>query len=169
MATTAVARCCKGTNKAGAPCGSRPLRGKDFCFAHDEESKASGRFGGPEHGKLGGRPRRPREIELIQQVAEEKKAQLRAVYVDGLEADRAVVVGNGPSAHVEHVADHPHRLRTAESILDRLHGKPATTIDANVQQHTLQVNLDASDPDTRGLIADLLRRRPASASDSIAG
>lgn len=111
---------------------------------------------------LGGRPRRPREIELILEVAEEFREQLRAVFSDGLVADMPILVGDGEGAqHVESVPDHRHRLATSREINDRLHGRPRQTMDVNSESRHLQVNLDMSDPRARQALADVLRRRPA--------
>lgn len=120
-------RKCSGTNKQGEPCDASPLRDRDTCIAHsDAQTRASVGFV-PEAGKLGGRPRRPREIELIQEVADEFKEQMRQVLIDGLQAERGIVVGNGGTAYVEQMPDHPHRLSTYREIMDRLHGKPRQT------------------------------------------
>src|ERR1017187_5555786 len=96
-------RQCQGTTKKDKRCRAAPLRDSDYCLAHaDEETRASTGFGGADAGALGGRPRRPREIELIQEVADEFKDELRAVYSDGLTAVRGIVVGDGENARVEY-------------------------------------------------------------------
>lgn len=157
-------RTCTATTVRGKPCQAAPLKGTDRCGAHPL-SPASPRFGSPEQasqaGQLGGRPRRPREIELVQEVADEYRDEMRLVLIEGLQAQRGIVVGDGESARVEFVADHSQRLRTFQEIQDRLHGKPRTTLDATLDQRNLTVNVDVADSETRGLIADFLRRRPA--------
>lgn len=117
---------CTKTKKDGSPCRANAVNGTDACLAHsDEQSKALVGFGGPDAGKLGGRPRRPREIELIQEVADEFKDELRRVLVDGLTASQPVVIGgNSKDAHVELVPDARQQLATFREILDRLHGRP---------------------------------------------
>jgi siroheme synthase (precorrin-2 oxidase/ferrochelatase) len=40
-----------------------------------------------------------------------------------LEAERSVVVGNGPTAHVETVEDIPTRIAAARELLDRAYGR----------------------------------------------
>lgn len=155
-------RDCKGLNKKGEPCKSPPMKGGEYCLSHDADKSASVGFVA-EAGRLGGRPRRPREIELIQEVAEERKAELRAVYADGLVADRAVVVGNGPTAHVEHVPDYPHRHRVAESMIDRLCGKAVQMVDVSSESRSITLQLDATDPETRVALHEFLRDRPAAA------
>ena len=116
-------RSCKATTRAGKPCKSPPQKEGDYCLAH-ASAEVRDSVGFIARNGKGGRPRRPREIELIQEVAEQFRAALREVYATGLTAERAVVVGNGPSAHVEMVPDLPHRLAVAKEINDRLHGRP---------------------------------------------
>lgn len=165
-------RQCQGQTKKGASCKAAPLKDSDYCLAHaDGETRALIGFGGAENGALGGRPRRPREIELIQEVAEEFRDDLRAVYSEGLTAERGVVVGDGENARVEYVADHSHRLRTAQEIQDRLHGKPRSTND--VAAH-VDVNLNlVTDGDLREQAAALRRglaaNRPVKPSGLDAG
>jgi hypothetical protein len=135
------------------------MRNSDYCCAHNAALDDSRRFGtiaqANDAAKTAGRPRRPREIELIEQVAEEKREELRAVYADGLVAGRAVVVGTGPKARLEIVPDHPHRLNTAKEIMDRLHGKPA----ANGETHngTTLVNINLITDDSLRESAERLR------------
>jgi hypothetical protein len=43
---------------------------------------------------------------------------------DALTAERAVVVGNGPTAYVESVKDHPTRIAAVRELLDRGYGRP---------------------------------------------
>lgn len=63
--------------------------------------------------------------------------------VEGLEAERNVYRFNGDSKSYELVGvekDHQSRLRAADSILDRLHGKATQRI----EQHSTSVNLNLS-------------------------
>lgn len=48
--------------------------------------------------------------------------------IEALDADRPVVVGNGPGARMELVPDHDVRIKAANTIMDRIHGKPAQEI-----------------------------------------
>lgn len=99
-----------------------------FCMAHQPDNvKDSRGFGGSQEGS--GRPRKPRLSELYAEVAEEMREKIREVLVEGLNADRGVVVGNGPTAHVEQVPDIPTRLKTAAEIADRTDGKPRQAIE----------------------------------------
>lgn len=148
-------RKCKAKTKTGKSCRNTAVLEDGYCVAHTPNDADSRRLiGGPKPGA--GRPRRPREIELIQEVAEEFKDDLRAVYSDGLTATRSVVVWTGDSAEVEEVPDHAHRLRTAQEIQDRLHGKPRQSADI---ASTVDVNLNlVMDHELREHAADLRRR-----------
>jgi hypothetical protein len=77
-------RQCKGTNKAGEPCGAAPLVGSDHCLAHDEEARGSTGFGGPQPGS--GRPRIPRKTELAIAAIYERIAEPIQVLFDACEA-----------------------------------------------------------------------------------
>ena len=163
-------RQCKGTNKQGQPCGAHPIGDGDLCISHsDRETQDRLGFGGPQEGS--GRPRRPREIELIQEVAEEMREQIRQVWRDGIQATRHVVVGNGPSAHLEEIPDQTERRHTIEAINDRLHGKP--TVQADIAA-AVDVNLNlVTDNDLRDQLATVRRRlaaaRPVKPSGPDAG
>jgi hypothetical protein len=51
---------------------------------------------------------------------------------EALSAEKSVVVGNGPQAHVEKVPDIPTRMAAARELLDRGYGRPKQTVDAIV-------------------------------------
>lgn len=59
MATTDDKPRCRGTNKAGEPCGCPPRKGTDYCSAHSPVSPGSARFGSPEQAAPRRRPKRP--------------------------------------------------------------------------------------------------------------
>lgn len=148
---------CVSLTRAGKPCRARPLKGTDLCLSHsDRDTQVSIGFGGPQEGA--GRPRRPREIELIQEVADEYRQELRDVFSDGLIAERGVVVGDGEHARVEYVTDNSHRLATAKEILDRLHGKPTQRVDVPPAVNIESFQALIVDPDARLLAAELRRR-----------
>lgn len=155
-------RVCKAKTKAGKQCKARPLTDSDVCMSHsDAQTKKEMGF---EHA---GRPRRPREIELIQEVAEEFKGKLRQVYTDGLSATRHVVVGNGPEAHVEEVPDMPQRLKTAAEILDRLHGKPRQAVEMTAEMKVEGVDTaPISRPEHAATVAAMIARAKAPASQN---
>lgn len=44
--------------------------------------------------------------------------------IEALDAERPVVVGNGPHATMEMVPDHDVRLKASEVLFSRLYGKP---------------------------------------------
>lgn len=50
------------------------------------------------------------------------------VLVDALAAERAVVVGGGDGTSVQMVPDIDMRLKAANAIFDRVHGKPTSFV-----------------------------------------
>lgn len=120
-------RRCKATTRAGEPCRSTSLWDNGLCFGHQPaEVKAKHGFS-PENGKRGGRPRKPTLIEVWREQVEKDYEKVLAVFREGLEAERALVVGNGPTAHLETAPDIPTRIKAAESYVDRVYGKPTQT------------------------------------------
>lgn len=118
-------RKCSGTTKAGKPCKANPIKGTDFCLSHsDAETRASVGFTA-EAGKLGGRPKTPTVIDAIREEVERRMDEITgALWELANAAERAVVVGNGPDAHVEIVPDNDLRLKALRELLDRSHGRP---------------------------------------------
>ncbi len=74
--------------------------------------------------------------------------------VAALDAERAIVVGNGPTASVEMVPDHGERIKAANALLDRRYGKPNQAITGE-DGGPLQV-----DGDLFGIISALAARLP---------
>lgn len=73
----------------------------------------------------GGRRRMPKEVRDMLDAATPKAAK---TLVDALEAERAVVIGSGDAAYCEMVPDYDLRIKAANSVLDRMYGKPTQTI-----------------------------------------
>jgi hypothetical protein len=136
-----TARRCQGNNKAGRPCGSPPLRGGDFCLAHDEVSRDSVRFGGPQPGS--GRPRVPRSTALQRELVERHAVAVVRPYVRalGLDIDEdgnvtqlargAIVVGRDKEGgvHASTIEDLGAQIAAAEALLNRVHGKPRQALE----------------------------------------
>jgi hypothetical protein len=120
---------CKATTKAGNACKSTSVQDNGFCFSHQPAEVRESKGFSAEAGHLGGRPRRPRLSELYAEVAEEKREEIRAVLDRGLQAKRSVVVGNGPTAHVQEVEDIPTQLKTVAEITDRTDGKARQSVE----------------------------------------
>jgi hypothetical protein len=155
-------RRCKGTNKAGKPCGAVPQKGKDWCRAHDPDLSGKDRFGSPEQAATAnpaGRPRIPKVIELLSQRAEAEADRIVGTLLEQLDAERGVVVGNGPDAYVDSVPDAPARLRAVAEILDRVAGKPRQTTELSGPEGgpVALVAADAGNPKVRQLLGDALR------------
>lgn len=119
-------RSCKATTKKNAPCRAAPLSDSDFCLAHaDPETRSKTGFI-PNNGK-GGRPKNPRVVDVLREALEQDADLILGVYRDAMEATRAVVVGNGPSACTEIVPDYATRVKAADAYQDRVIGKPKQT------------------------------------------
>lgn len=117
-------RACSGTTKAGKPCRGNPLTDSDYCMAHsDAETKASVGFV-PEAGKLGGRPKNPRAVDVLRDKLEAEIDAWLDVLVDAREAQKAIVVGAGEGAFLELIPDYTVRLRAFQEAFDRVYGKP---------------------------------------------
>lgn len=159
---------CKATvskgSREGEVCG-KPLWGDtEKCWGHQpKEVKEAKGFGGAQEGS--GRPRRPREIELYQEVANEFQEEIRQALRDGLTAKRAVVVGNGSDAHTEEVDDIPTRLKTVDMIADRLHGKPRQSTEISGPQGQPIAATVITDSDVAEAARDVLRRAASSGGD----
>lgn len=125
-------RQCKGRTKAGKRCKAHPLHDTDFCISHsDRATQASLGFGGSENGRIGGYSRRvPKLRELLTAEVEERAEEIIEKLFKGLTAERAVVVGTGPKAHVEIVPDDELVLKTVREIFDRADGRPTQRVEA---------------------------------------
>lgn len=75
--------------------------------------------------KQGGRPRMDPEVRTM---LEGKTKDAVEKLIQCLEAERAIVVGNGKDAHTEMVPDYDLQLKAANAILDRAYGKPAVAL-----------------------------------------
>lgn len=121
-------RACKELAKDGTPCEANPLKGKDFCSAHDPDSPPSARFGSPAQarkaGLQGGRPPKPRVTEILRERFEEEVEEYLAVLKEALEANEGVTVGWGEDAYLEMIPDHKVRLKALEIAFDRVYGRP---------------------------------------------
>lgn len=147
-------RSCTATTKAGKPCKAPPQSDRKVCLAHDEERRASASFGGPEAGRKGGRPRHPKAIDVLRRRIEEDIDRWLKPLEEGLTAERGVVVGDGPTAHVEFFADYPTRMRAVQLAFDRAFGKPAQALD--VKHSTEESEIDA---EIRRLLSEMDRER----------
>lgn len=119
-------RACKSKTKAGKACSRPPVTGTEFCIAHSpKELRDKKGFGGAQPGS--GQPRKPRLVETLREKVEAEIEDWIRPFYEGQTATRHVVVGNGPSAHVEEVVDIPTRMAASREIFDRIEGKPRQT------------------------------------------
>jgi hypothetical protein len=63
-------------------------------------------------------------VDIIRERIEQDVDPVLAPLWAGLQAERAVVVGNGPTAHVEFAPDYATRIAAARELLDRGYGRP---------------------------------------------
>lgn len=116
-------------NKKGKPCGAFARKDKTTCIGHaDKAEQDEAGFGGSENGRKGGEARKvPKLTEVLRAKVEERADEIMDKLLEGLNAERAIVVGTGPKAYVEMVPDGELRLRTIREIIDRLEGRPKST------------------------------------------
>jgi hypothetical protein len=136
---------CTATTLAGKLCPNAkvavtlPMRGKKIdeengelkrvklttCMAHAPQ-KVRVLVGFTQHGK-GGRKPKPSVPQLMREMVEEHAGEVMAAFFEALEAEKPVVVGNGPHAKLKMVPDPSTRMRAGDSLLDRVYGKPKQT------------------------------------------
>ena len=118
-----------------------PLRGGDFCLAHDEVSRDSVRFGGPQPGS--GRPRVPRSTALQRELVERHAVAVVRPYFRalglGIDEDGnlkqlargAIVVGRDKEGgvHASTVEDLGAQIAAAEALLNRVYGRPRQALE----------------------------------------
>jgi hypothetical protein len=150
-------RACKGTTKTGNACKAKPLKDSDYCLAHsDAQTRESTGFIAA-NGK-GGRKPRPREVDVIRERIEEKVGAISDGLWEATKAEKAVVVGNGPTAYVEYVPDWPTRITAYRELLDRGYGRPTQISEVTVvtedqlvaEIERMESELASNDPDSSG-------------------
>src|SRR4051794_37110950 len=109
-------RRCTATTQKGEPCKAAPLKDSDVCLARsDEETRISMQFVGGGPGS--GRPKQPRAVDVLKERIEAEVDKVLDPLWDALEADSGYVVGNGPTAELQMVADHRTRIAAARELL----------------------------------------------------
>lgn len=105
----------------------------------------------------GGRPRAPRAVDVLRERLEARIDDWLQVLEDARTAERGVVVGDGPTAHVEFFDDHPTRLKAFREVFDRGYGKPMQFHDVTTREEESEV-----DSEIRELLAEMDRREKKS-------
>lgn len=124
---------CGQTTKAGHPCPTVcpkvTLRGKKYqlktCIPHAGQAiqkELNFGQGGPTPGC--GQKKRPNPHTILRERVEADVDRYLKPLEDALVAMKAVVVGNGGSAHVQMVEDLGLRIKAVNDILDRVYGRP---------------------------------------------
>lgn len=126
------ARTCGETTNAGNPCsakcGTIVVKGKRYqlktCTMHASApiKKALGIHHSQYKGQ--GRKKNKTALDLVRERIEGEAERYLQPLEDALTALKAVVVGNGASAHLEYTEDLALRVDTAFKILDRVYGRP---------------------------------------------
>jgi hypothetical protein len=148
-------RWCKKIKEDGKQCQAFSLRDSDFCLAHaNENERGLVSFGGAQPNA--GRPPKPKQIQIVEDIIREKYSDIENVLKDGLQADKALVVGHGASAHLEYIPDSEHRLKVINFLFDRTIGKAKVTMESHSKTENLSIILDAKDDDTRKLLRSTL-------------
>jgi hypothetical protein len=138
-------RRCRGTTKKGKACRAYPLKGIDYCRAHDRMRPDEDRFGSPEWSSRAGaspKPSLPKVMELMREHAEQEAEALVAAYFGPLSAeDRALA------------------LRAAEAVLDRLVGKPRQVTEVSGPDGgAVPLGVDLDDPEVARAAHDFLSK-----------
>lgn len=137
---------CNATAKNGEPCKAHPLKGSDYCGAHDPALPESARFGSPaqakEAAKLAGRPPMPKPTDVMRRLVEDNAAvvlrpHFRTLGFDievGEDGPRLVEFEGGPAkiygtskdgdVRVSNYDDLGAMMAAAERLFDRVYGKP---------------------------------------------
>ncbi len=120
--------------KSGKPCGAHPLRpgtviegvkvSGDYCRGHDPTLPSRTQLRAEDRAKGGKAKRIPKLSELLRKRVEAQADEILDKLFAMLDAERAVVVGNGPKARVEFVPDMELVLRVIREIFDRAEGRP---------------------------------------------
>lgn len=157
-------RTCGGTTKAGKPCGANPLKPGtviegitvkgEHCRIHDPDLPASAQFPPRTPEQMGGRPKKPRVVDVIRERIEQND-QVTTTLLEALDAEKAVVVASRDEAHVEFVPDHQIRIQAARELLDRGYGRPHQSSDVTVVTEDrlveaierMEAELASNDPD----------------------
>lgn len=133
----------------------------DYCSAHNTDLPADVRFGSPQQAReaaTGVARAYPRLREVVARKIEENADRIIDAQLEGLDATRAIVVGEGESAYVELHPDYLTRARVGDMLTSRALGKPATRIEGPSDGGALvNINL-VTDHELRSAAADLRRR-----------
>lgn len=128
---------CPSMTSAGNPCPHKcqvvDIKGRRYklktCLMHSSDAiKDAVGVLNPPRGKVGRKKKQTVSQVLRQRVEAEVERYLQPLE-DALLAMRAVVVGNGGSAHIEMVEDLNTRIKAVETILDRIYGRPRQTVE----------------------------------------
>jgi hypothetical protein len=156
-------RRCKATTKAGKRCKAAPLKGKDYCSAHDPDAPGSTRFGSPEQareaGMQGGRPRSPRPHEELQRRIEEDIDRWLAPFEAALGGGKPMQMWDAEEGkhHIEFVPDPQLALKAVKLAFDRVYGRPRQQFELTGEDGgAVRISQEEfADPETRKALREL--------------
>lgn len=158
---TVTKRTCKGTTKAGKPCGANPLKpgtviqgvavSGDWCWTHDEDLPASAKLDRTRtREQMGGRPKKPTPTEIERRLIEENVVAWQRPYwrtlgydlvagEDGpylveIKGGGAKLFGESKDGYIN-VSSHDDlgaMIAASEKLRDRVYGRPKQSSEVTV-------------------------------------
>lgn len=154
-------RTCHGMNRAGKPCRVAPLKGGDYCRAHDPQLPEESRFGSTVQAAAaatGVERRFPRLRETLEREIEDKAERIVGAQIEALDATRITIDEETGEVHVH--PDYAIRLRAGDTLVSRALGRPGSEQAINVDARSIHFGVALSD-DQLERVYGVLRDRPA--------
>lgn len=157
---------CNSDKKNGDPCGQRAvnvrLKGKIYkletCIMHASPAirKHLDLITPPTGRANTGRKKTPTPHSILKARFEADADRYLKPLEDALTAMKAVVVGNGASAHIEFTEDLALRISAVEKMLDRIYGRPKQQLEhTGSDGHAIEVNVPSDDKRVQDVAAVL--------------
>lgn len=108
-----------------------------------------------------GRKKKQTALDIMRARVEAEADRYLQPFEDAITALKAVVVGNGGSAHIEYTPDIALQLKAANDILDRIHGRPKTTTEVTVNDNDAAAAKVPSDEERKKAMAAILQQQGA--------
>ena len=155
--------CGEPTRRGGIcpnPAAIVKLRGKHYklktCVMHAPKAiKDELGISDPPRGNVG-RKKKQTASQILRDRFEAEADRYLQPFEDAIEAMKAVVVGNGASAHVEMYEDFALRLKACNDLLDRIYGRPKQVTEfSGVDGDAIEVSVPNDDERKQALAAVL--------------
>jgi hypothetical protein len=163
-------RCTAISKRSGEQCKSAPMTGYPVCCAHNTALDEARRFGSHAQARtasaLAPHERYPRLRETIEKQVEAKAQAIVGAAIESLQATSLTVDREG----AEHIhVDYLTRLRGADTLMQRVLGKPASEQTVHADVRGVVIGIDGADPETRQMVSKLLGRRLVTSPEPAAG